>query len=107
MGTPHDSTDTDRIAHIRRAHAAAPPHQGSPAAPDGCCDTAFLLTQIDAYARQVRHWRANHAHLVQRNALLMQRPDLPVDRLPAYRELVRLQQALANQELAQQEQLHG
>lgn len=29
------------------------------------------------------HWKANHDQMVQRNAVLRQRPDLPVDRLPA------------------------
>lgn len=37
------------------------------------------------------HWKANHADIVNRAALLSQRDDLPVDRLPAYREMERLQ----------------
>lgn len=40
------------------------------------------------------HWKTNHADQVARCALLRQRPDLPVERLPAYQELVRLQEAL-------------
>lgn len=34
---------------------------------------------------------ANHADMVNRNRILLQRPDLPVDRIPAHSELVRLQ----------------
>jgi hypothetical protein len=29
------------------------------------------------------HWKANHDQMVQRNSVLRERPDLPVDRLPA------------------------
>lgn len=32
-------------------------------------------------------WKNAHADLVKRNALLRERPDLPVDRLPAYKQL--------------------
>lgn len=37
------------------------------------------------------HWKSNHADQVARCALLRERPDLPVDRIPAYKELTRLQ----------------
>lgn len=36
--------------------------------------------------------QASHADMVKRNALLRQRHDLPVDRIPAHAELVRLQE---------------
>lgn len=50
-----------------------------------------LLAHVEELMAQVQQWRANHADMVARAALLMQRPDLPVDRLPAYREMERLQ----------------
>jgi len=37
-------------------------------------------------------WKAAHADLVKRNALLRERHDLPVDRIPAHAELARLQE---------------
>jgi len=37
-------------------------------------------------------WKAAHADMVKRNALLREREDLPVDRIPAHAELVRLQE---------------
>lgn len=37
------------------------------------------------------HWKANHKDMTNRCALLSQRPDVPVDRIPAYRELINLQ----------------
>ncbi|MES2730012.1 MAG: hypothetical protein V4621_07980 [Pseudomonadota bacterium] len=40
------------------------------------------------------HWKANHADMVKRAGLLSQRDDLPVDRLPAYREMEALQRAV-------------
>lgn len=64
------------------------------------CDEelAILRTERNAALAAARHaagnashWKANHADQVARCALLRERPDLPVDRLPAYRELARLQ----------------
>ncbi len=37
------------------------------------------------------HWKANHKNMTDRCALLSQRPDVPVDRIPVYREMIRLQ----------------
>lgn len=51
-----------------------------------------LRTALTASESQVRHWRGNHADMVSRNALLLQRQDLPADRIPAHAELVRLQE---------------
>jgi hypothetical protein len=51
-----------------------------------------LKKQLAEALALAAHWKANHAHMAARCALLSQRPDLPVDRLPAYRELVRLQE---------------
>lgn len=57
---------------------------------------ALMLAEAAARheAANADHWRANHANLVARCALLRERPDLPVDRIPAYDELVRLQDEL-------------
>jgi hypothetical protein len=43
-------------------------------------------------ASALRHAQANHRDIANRAALLSQRPDLPVDRIPAYAEMGRLQQ---------------
>jgi hypothetical protein len=37
-------------------------------------------------------WQTAHADMVKRNALLRERPDLPVDRIPVHAELMRLQE---------------
>jgi len=37
-------------------------------------------------------WKSAHADMVKRNALLREREDLPVDRIPAHAEPVRLQE---------------
>lgn len=79
-------------------------HKGGIAAAVSCIVSAFdeelaiLRAERDAAvaaaaqaAGNARHWQANHADLVARCALLRERPDLPAERLPAYRELVRLQ----------------
>ncbi len=49
--------------------------------------------------RQVKHWQSNCINLTERNALLRDRPDLPVDRTAAYRTLVALQDKVAALEL--------
>lgn len=41
--------------------------------------------------------RSDNSNLVDRNALLRQRPDLPVDRIPAHEKLVELQATVAQQ----------
>ena len=40
--------------------------------------------ELDA---EVKHWKANHADLKNRLAFVNQRPDLPVDRIPAYEKM--------------------
>jgi hypothetical protein len=69
-------------------------------------DARRLIVQLSARAselqreserlrRELAHVQASHADLVARCALLRERPDLPADRVPAYRELLRLQGELA------------
>lgn len=49
-----------------------------------------LEAQIAAQEQTINHWKSNHDHMVTKAAFLSQRPDLPVDRIPAYRELEKL-----------------
>ena len=42
-----------------------------------------IRERLLAAEQRANHWKANHADMVQRCAALSQRPDLPVDRLPA------------------------
>jgi hypothetical protein len=50
-----------------------------------------LLPAIDRLLDEVATWKANHADMVVRNKLLLERPDLPVDRIPAMERLIDLQ----------------
>jgi hypothetical protein len=52
------------------------------------------LNAPDLLFAEVKRLRQNNYDLTQRNALLRQRPDLPVDRIPAHDELVRLRAQL-------------
>ncbi len=54
------------------------------------------LSQLAALREELSRYRSGHANLVDRNALLRQRPDLPVDRIPAHEKLIDLQQRLAD-----------
>ena len=49
-------------------------------------------SEIHKLKKELAHWKSNHADMVSRCALLSQREDLPVDRIPAYNEMVRLQE---------------
>lgn len=51
-----------------------------------------LQLRVKELERELDIARKNHKHLVDRCALLRQRYDLPVDRIPAYKELIRLQE---------------
>ena len=57
---------------------------------------------IHRLRRQLHQANADHDHLKQLNAFLRERPDLPVDRIPAYKQLmssyVAMQQAVASLE---------
>lgn len=55
---------------------------------------SLLVTQQTELANVTAErnmWKNNHDQAVKRAALLRQRPDLPVDRIPAYEELAKLQ----------------
>jgi DNA repair exonuclease SbcCD ATPase subunit len=54
-----------------------------------------LVDELSKVQADRDHWKANHDQMVARKALLEQRPDLPVDRIPAYKEMERLQSELA------------
>jgi len=55
--------------------------------------TIAKLTQQAIAAEADRdHWKANHADVVARLKIATERPDLPIDRIPAIKELERLQE---------------
>ena len=56
--------------------------------------------RIGELSHEVRYWRIRYDRTIASTALLLQRHDLPVDRIPAYRELERLRQR--NDELERQ-----
>jgi hypothetical protein len=64
---------------------------------NSCHDQLFphivqLRERVKELEKELQNCQANHKDLVSRCALLRERPDLPVDRIPAYNELIRLQQ---------------
>lgn len=46
-------------------------------------EVAELRDQLATALKDRDHWKANHSEMVQRNSVLRERPDLPVDRLPS------------------------
>ena len=54
-------------------------------------DPHSLVPVIHKLNRELATWKANHADMVERNAILRERPDLPVDRLPTFERLISLQ----------------
>lgn len=72
---------------------------------DAVIDEKIEVTKRAESAESERdHWKANHDNMVQRNAVLSQRPDLPVDRLPAIREYERM---LAEKDIEKQQMLNA
>lgn len=65
-------------AKIRRAIPRVT--DGADRISDECETAAVKIEQLEA---DLAHWKANHAALVRRCAIYSQRPDLPVDRIPA------------------------
>lgn len=45
------------------------------------------LKEIDALKAEVAHWKANHNNMVNRSRMLIDRPDLPLERVKAFKQL--------------------
>jgi hypothetical protein len=76
-----------------------------PTDPDVVLGDCFVM--LESLSAQLAHWKANHADMVRRNAVLSQRPDLPVDRLPAIAEYEKVINRLATELDAMRRQLVG
>ena len=50
-----------------------------------------MSNQIKYLESQIAHWKSNHDNVVNKLRLFTQREDLPVDRIPAYRYVIRLE----------------
>ncbi len=62
--------------------------------------------EINRLEAELQHWKSNHADVVARLAIATQRPDLPVDRIPAIKALERLQSERYESERAWREELN-
>lgn len=60
----------------------------------------FIFSSKDDRIRKLEierdHWKSNHDNIVSKFRILSQRPDLPVDRLPAIRKMEDLETKLAD-----------
>lgn len=52
-------------------------------------DWLRLLEVYDSLQKERDHWKANHDEMVARNALLRNRPDLPIERIRGYEEIMK------------------
>ncbi|MFT4064328.1 hypothetical protein [Paraburkholderia sp.] len=52
------------------------------------------MDQIVSLEKERDHWKANHADQVRRARVLLERHDLPLERIAAYDQVLRLQNAL-------------
>jgi hypothetical protein len=93
-----ESNDTMRtVCSYKTGFCDVPLFTHPPAQPD-----TELMARIAELERKnvieeakSRHWKANHDNMVTKAAFLSQRPDLPVDRIPAYQELIQLRALIA------------
>jgi Lar family restriction alleviation protein len=67
---------------------------------DKCKEALVKDKTIQSQQAEIEQWKANHADVVARNRILSQREDLPVDRLPAHKELERSQARVKELEAA-------
>ena len=51
-----------------------------------------LNDEVASLTHELAQWKQHHQDMVERNAVLRERHDLPVDRLPAHRRLIELQE---------------
>ncbi|OWY39373.1 hypothetical protein CEK28_08625 [Xenophilus sp. AP218F] len=59
------------------------------------CLALTLATRIAELERERDHWKANYDNQVQRARILLERPDLPIERVRAYHRMEALEMALA------------
>lgn len=51
--------------------------------------------EIERLRAEVKHWKANHDNRVEAARVLIERNDLPFDRVPAYKHYLHLQEDVA------------
>lgn len=55
---------------------------------------AGLTNRVAELEKEVRHWRANHDNRVKAARMLIDRPDIPLERVAAYQSYLELQSAV-------------
>lgn len=50
-----------------------------------------IITENAALKAEVAHWKANHENMVNRSRVLIDRTDLPLERVQAFRQIEKLQ----------------
>lgn len=54
--------------------------------------------EIAKLTKERDHWKANHANMVKRSRVLIERTDMPLERVKAFEQIGELQQALQREE---------
>lgn len=60
--------------------------------------------EIERLRAEVKHWKSNHDNRVEAARLLIERHDLPIDRIPAYKHYLRLQEDVQHYRTENEEQ---
>ena len=88
-----------RIAmHLRQRANLSRPGNLDTLSTAGANELERQHAELSTVQSEAKHWRTNHDNVVARLRIFTQRPDIPkelADRLPWYRELVRLQEVEA------------
>ncbi|MEG0000602.1 hypothetical protein [Comamonas sp.] len=88
-----------RIAmHLRQRANLSRPGNLDTLSTAGANELERQHAELSTVQSEAKHWRSNHDNVVARLRIFTQRPDIPqelADRLPWYRELVRLQEVEA------------
>ncbi len=71
---------------------------GIPWEDDGYTIVGLLISKCEKLMKERDHWKANHDNQVSRARVLMERPDLPIERVEAYNLIKDLRFAVAKLE---------
>ena len=91
---PSESTITERTYGPNKRTAdevAAIVEDMKPSVQDMAAHIRELQAEVEAAKAEASHWKANHDNQVRRARVLMERTDMPLERVRAYRQIGDLQ----------------
>ena len=67
---------------------------------EACAEIPAVMEAIADYEKQIKHWKANHDNRVEAARVLIDRTDMPLERVNAYKLILDLQEKVKELELS-------